>query len=321
MRVSVIIPVYNAADFVVQAVESALQQPETSEVLLIEDGSPDNSWAVCQQIAAKHDRVRLLRHSDGKNLGAGASRNLGMKNSSCEFIAFLDADDYYLPGRFAEAKKIFQDHPDCDGVYGAAGMYIDDDVGLERWQGARKSESRMQTMTERLKPEDLPEALITGAYSYFILDSLVLKRKVLERSGYMVETLKLHQDTDFIIRVACVAKLWPGQLDDLICMWRIHDHNRISAPRSIAQKYYDRMLYYGTLYRWFKAQKMAGFQQKFMNYMVLDAISEARFGKISSRLFPRTVLMIFQLFQWLVKRPEMIFESQLWVSLVNIRRL
>jgi glycosyltransferase involved in cell wall biosynthesis len=81
MQVSVITPVYNAASFVTQAVESALQQPETAEVLIIEDGSPDNSLEVCQELAKKYEKVKLLRHPNGENRGAGASRNLGMRNA------------------------------------------------------------------------------------------------------------------------------------------------------------------------------------------------------------------------------------------------
>ena len=101
MTVSVVIPVYQAAAFVEQAVESALAQPETGEVLLVEDGSGDGSLAECERLAAGDGRVRLLRHPNGENRGAGASRNLGIEQSTCPLVAFLDADDYYLLGRFA----------------------------------------------------------------------------------------------------------------------------------------------------------------------------------------------------------------------------
>ncbi len=101
MQVSIIIPVYNAAAYVREAVESALIQPETGEILLIEDNSPDDSLRICQELAAKYDKVKLLRHPNGENRGPGASRNLGMRNARSPILAFLDADDYYLPGRFS----------------------------------------------------------------------------------------------------------------------------------------------------------------------------------------------------------------------------
>jgi glycosyltransferase involved in cell wall biosynthesis len=115
LSVSVIIPVYNAAAYVNKAVESALMQPEVAEILLIEDGSTDNSLAICKTIAEKNDKVKLLFHKNNTNKGAGESRNLGVKNAKSDFIAFLDADDYFLPGRFEAEKKMFTDE-NVDGV-------------------------------------------------------------------------------------------------------------------------------------------------------------------------------------------------------------
>ncbi len=61
-KFSVIIPVYNAAAYVRHAVESALAQPETAEVILIEDGSPDNALEICENLASEFEKVKLLRH-------------------------------------------------------------------------------------------------------------------------------------------------------------------------------------------------------------------------------------------------------------------
>ena len=68
MNISVIIPVYNAAKFVEEAVESALAQPETSEVILVEDGSPDNSFEVCRALTEKYPKVTLMQHPGGVRL-------------------------------------------------------------------------------------------------------------------------------------------------------------------------------------------------------------------------------------------------------------
>ena len=122
MEISVIIPVYNAEQYVHDAVQSALKQPETSEVLLVEDCSPDNSLKICRELEKKYKKVKLLRHPGGKNLGAGASRNLGIKKAGFDFIAFLDADDYYLDERFCKAGELFKSFPDIDGVYESVGV-------------------------------------------------------------------------------------------------------------------------------------------------------------------------------------------------------
>ena len=99
--VSVVIPVYNAERYVARALASALAQPEVGEVILVEDDSPDRALEVCRSLANEHaGKVRLLRHPDGRNHGAGPSRNLGIRAARHPFMTALDADDHYLPGRF-----------------------------------------------------------------------------------------------------------------------------------------------------------------------------------------------------------------------------
>lgn len=252
-EVSVIIPVYNAAPFVLEAVESALLQPETVEVILVEDGSPDNSLVICQTLAEQNEKVRLFRHPDGENRGAAASRNLGMRNAQFGYIAFLDADDYFLPGRFETAKEVFANDPECGGVYEAIGTFIQDQVAMERWKDSKEMQSNLITMTEAVPPEELLEKLVLRTAGYFSPNGLVIKQSLLEMTGFMDESLKLHQDNDFMYRCAGVAKLLPGRLDEPVAIRRVHSQNRITSPRSQKQKFRDRLKMWKVTYRWFKA--------------------------------------------------------------------
>lgn len=250
MRVSVIIPVFHAADFVAQAVESALAQPETAEVLLVEDGSPDHSLEVCEALTARYGNVRLLRHPNGENRGAGASRNLGMKAATSDIIAFLDADDYYLPNRFAYASEVLASHPECDGVYDAVGMLSESLEGAERWRTAGKQTLKLQTMQPGIAPENLAKSLLIGSEGYFLLDGLLIRKSAIMKTGWMNERLRLHQDTEYILRLAMTCRLLPSCLHAPIAMWRVHPNNRISAPRSALTRYRDKMKYWRSLYSW-----------------------------------------------------------------------
>lgn len=69
--ITVIIPVYNAAAFVEEAVQSALRQPEVTEIILIEDGSLDESLTICEELSKENEMVTLLKHSEGKNKEIG----------------------------------------------------------------------------------------------------------------------------------------------------------------------------------------------------------------------------------------------------------
>ena len=233
-----IIPVYHAAEFIQQAVKSALVQPEVIEVILVEDASPDNSLAVCEALAAAHERVHLYRHPDGANHGAGASRNLAIQRSTCPYIAFLDADDFYLPGRFDRARATFEAYLDVEGVYEAVGTHFESETARQQWRAAQSLDafSELTTMTRHVDPGQLFETLLAGDAGYFCTPGLIVKRSLLDKTGLFDENLRLHQDTAMWIKMAAVGRLAPGRLDEPVAMRRVHIHNRITAPRPARER-------------------------------------------------------------------------------------
>lgn len=93
--ISVIVPVYNVADYLSQAVESILNQDyEKLEVILIDDGSKDDSGAVCDRYADRDPRVKVIHQQNG---GAAAAKNAGLRIATGEFLSFVDSDDYLEP--------------------------------------------------------------------------------------------------------------------------------------------------------------------------------------------------------------------------------
>ena len=99
MSISVIIPCYKAAATLRRAVNSTLAAaPVDLEILLVEDGSPDSTGALCDELAAYDPRVRVLHRANG---GAGAARNTGLDAARGDWVLFLDADDALFPGLWA----------------------------------------------------------------------------------------------------------------------------------------------------------------------------------------------------------------------------
>ncbi|MBD2256337.1 glycosyltransferase family 2 protein [Pseudanabaena sp. FACHB-2040] len=112
--VSVIIPAYNAAAFIDKTLQSALKQTHTHiEVLVIDDGSEDETPSIVQFYAERDCRVRLLRQA---NQGVASARNLGIQNAKGQFIAPLDADDIWLPQNLEKKLEQFAEHPLSVGV-------------------------------------------------------------------------------------------------------------------------------------------------------------------------------------------------------------
>ena len=94
-KISVIVPVYKAEKYLHRCVDSILAQLFTDfELLLIDDGSPDNSGTICDEYAKKDNRVRVFHKENG---GVSSARNLGLDNATGEWIAFCDSDDYVTP--------------------------------------------------------------------------------------------------------------------------------------------------------------------------------------------------------------------------------
>lgn len=228
MKISIIIPVYNAEKFVSQAVESALQFEEVYEVILVEDKSPDNALLVCRELTEKHDRVKLYQHPDKANHGAGASRNLGIENATGDFIAFLDADDYYLPNRFDAEKDLFKNES-VEGVYGAIGVHYYSEKAKEQYY--RVFGDRLTTVYKKHEPKDVfPGQLnMRGTFGLFSIDALTVRKSSLKKMEFFFKThLKLHQDTEFLFRLSYYLNLYPGILDKAVAIRGVHENNRIT---------------------------------------------------------------------------------------------
>jgi len=228
MKVSVIIPVYNAEKYVTQAVESALQFDVVHEVILIEDKSPDQALQVCQQLAKQHDRVKLLQHPDKGNHGAGASRNLGMSHATGDYIAFLDADDYYLPNRFDAEKELFN-NVEVDGVYSAIGVHYYTEKAKEQYY--KVFQDKLTTVYKKHHPKDVFPGLLNmrGSFGLFSLVGLTIRRSALDKiNPWMNTSLRLHQDSDFLVRLAFYCQLHPGSIDKAVALRGVHENNRIT---------------------------------------------------------------------------------------------
>ncbi|WP_346983868.1 glycosyltransferase family 2 protein [Chryseobacterium sp. POE27] len=228
MKISVIIPVYNAEKYVTQAVESALQFPEVSEVILIEDKSPDNALQVCEKLSIENERVKLFQHSDKENHGAGPSRNLGIEKATGDYIAFLDADDYYLPNRFDAERELFED-PAIEGVYGALGVHYYSEKARNDYY--KVFGDRLTTVYQKHRSEDVfPGQLgMKGSFGLIHLDTLTIRKNALHKlNSFLKKTLRLHQDTEFLFRLSFYTNLYPGILNQAIAIRGVHENNRIT---------------------------------------------------------------------------------------------
>lgn len=188
--ISVIVPVYKAEKYLHRCVDSILAQSYTDfELLLIDDGSPDNCGAICDEYAAKDSRVRVFHKDNG---GVSSARNLGLNNARGEWITFIDADDYIEYG--------FLDIP----------MEASEDLLIQNYkiQESDKyipfvfdvcsiSESEISVFVN----ENINKQICRVPWAKFFKREIITNNKVL-----FIEGVKIGEDSLFVLDYLCYVK-------------------------------------------------------------------------------------------------------------------
>lgn len=242
--VSVIIPVYNCECYIEKSIKSALQQPEVLEVVVVNDGSTDNTQEIINKLAFENQNLKIYHHPNNVNKGRAATRNLGIKKARGNYIAYLDADDFYLPNRFSCDKTLFENNKDVDGVYNAIGTHLYRDiVNEEEKQGLLE----LLTLKKVVQPHKLFDAIISGRHGFFSIDGMTLKKTVVQNIGGYNQSLVVAEDTDFILKLALKYNLYSGVLDKPLAMRGIHAKNVFNNEE--LYKVYNLKMY-ESLYFW-----------------------------------------------------------------------
>ncbi|WP_298352424.1 glycosyltransferase family 2 protein [uncultured Dokdonia sp.] len=219
MLISVIIPAYNVERFIKKTIQSALDQSQVGEVIVIDDGSTDSTLQIVSELQASTHILKVYQHKDGINKGRGATRNLGIHKATQDYIAFLDADDFYLEDRFKGDEHVFNDS-NVDGVYNAVGFHF-----YREPLDSEKIHFKANTLSKRLKPEELFDGIVSSKYGYLHLNGLTVKKSVFDKSGYFNETLRVTQDSDIIFKMALVCNLYPSNIEEPVSKRGIHTEN------------------------------------------------------------------------------------------------
>jgi glycosyltransferase involved in cell wall biosynthesis len=184
--ISVVIPCYNHARYLPEAIESAVDQTyEPVQVVVVDDGSSDETASV----AAAFPAVRYVHQS---NAGLAAARNRGIRESTGSFLLFLDADDRLCPGALESAARALAEHPGCGFVYGRFRFVDDSGSTLDSWD----------------PPPDNPDTYLGlfGGNHVAMCATVLFPRAVLEQVGGFRAELRASEDYDLYFRI---ARLYP----------------------------------------------------------------------------------------------------------------
>ena len=197
--VSVIIPAYNAAGYIKEAVESVLAQTyRDQEIIVIDDGSTD-STAACVSTAFG-DSVVVIRQSNG---GPSSARNCGIEAAKGKYIAFLDADDTWFPDKISEQVNLMERYPDVGMVFGNA-------VTLKDGIKAEKSHFEQEGLDEAYfgDPIYYKEVFKKLFHKNIIMTQTVMVRaSVLEKTGGFNADFRFGEDFLLWLDIARVTKI------------------------------------------------------------------------------------------------------------------
>ena len=185
--VTVVIPAYNSASFLEETLQSALDQTDPPEsIVVVDDESPDDSFAVAKKVAAKTPSVQVVRRKNG---GACAARNTGLAMAETEFVLFLDADDRLLPRTIEHHLAVMERHSEAVMVFGSNHV-----ISAE---GARIRENVVPEREVTL--EDLAMAVTLCA------SQCLYRRAAVQQVGGMNETLS--DSLDLNMRLVRLGKI------------------------------------------------------------------------------------------------------------------
>ena len=245
IKISVIIPVYNAENFINASYKSVKDQEFVNEIIFINDSSTDNSSLILNQISEKDNKVKVIHNKN--NYGAGKTRNIGIKASKNDWISFLDVDDYYLPRRFVKAVKMIDNNSEIDGVYESVeNIFINKEQ--EKIFDSFKNDN-IYTIKKELHCDELFANLLKGDVGFVHLNGFLVKKKIIEKVGYFDDELKLSQDTDLFFKISSISNLYPGDLKNPVAHRQVHASNRVFKSEK-------RLKYYSSL-KFFKLKKWA----------------------------------------------------------------
>lgn len=213
VRVSVIIPAYNCARYIVQAIESIFNQTYKNwEVIVVDDGSTDN---IRQTLELYSDLIQYIYQ---ENQGAAIARNRACELAEGEFLAFLDADDFFLPEKLEKQIACFEADPSLDMVQN--GWLIVDKNGKDLypampWNEAPKLDLEAFVIHKSVRPS-----------------AMMLRREWWERLGGFDPRFPPTEDLDFALRLALKGckSIW---LKEILTCYRQHESNLMSSGSKV----------------------------------------------------------------------------------------
>lgn len=238
ISVDVVIPTYNRATLIKRSIESILNQTVScSKIIVVDDGSTDDTESVVNSL----NDSRITYFKNEINRGANYCRNIGIKLSDADFIAFNDSDDVWMPNKLETQIKYLRDNLQDGGVFSPYHL-VDDDKTVTV---GRCTKEDFKDFYRRLLDEN-----VIGT------PTLLLRKSAIQTIGLFDESMPRMQDWEFCLRLA--RKCSVGYIDEpLVTAYRSTDslsnssYKALKAYKIMVEKYKDDIIKKGLVDNWY----------------------------------------------------------------------
>ncbi|CDT01414.1 hypothetical protein SF1_01500 [Sphingobacterium faecium NBRC 15299] len=186
VQVSVVIPMYNASGSIIGVLDSVYEQTwkENLEIIIVNDGSTDNSKQLVESYILEHKDLQIVLVSQ-ENSGVSRARNEGMKRCKGDWICLLDSDDIWLPNKLERQLQVLFENPKIDFLGTTRNDERFDRIGFRRLDNLSK-----------ISAKDLLFKFV------FVTPTVIFRRLILEDIGYFDETQRFAEEGNYFIRIA-----------------------------------------------------------------------------------------------------------------------
>lgn len=257
--VSVVVPVYNAAQLLNRCLDSIFSQTAgiSIEVILVDDGSSDNSVELIRR-RPEQDRIRLFQQV---NSGPSKARNKGIKEARGKYLALLDADDFWLPEFIDETVNFLDNHPDCVAV-SVAQRHL-------TTSGQHEAPDSWATLAPQQGVVLDDFYRFWAVHNHICTGSILIRSEIAKATGGQREDLRICEDLEFWALLGTFGKI--GYLPKLLF---VSDGSKVTANIGWVQKH---------LPRWNNAVPIDDWQKRIISYKP-QLLSSPSFGKAKGRI-------------------------------------
>lgn len=248
IKISIVMTSYNYADYIKEAIESVLAQTYSNwELVIVDDGSTDDSVEVIKSYMRKDGRIKLYQHENGKNKGLASSVKLGVEKAESVWIAFLESDDKYTPNSLEEKIKAIEENTKIDLIFSNLEM-IQDEEKISQYKNyfdeINKNFFDMNSSHLISNFHNLiPNVNLIPTFSV-----VMLKKGIIENCDFFPPC---KASVDFYLW-AQLSKYNIYYLNKKLTYWRLHSNSYINRDR---HNWFTRCYFYSKIYYFTIADK------------------------------------------------------------------